>query len=84
MTLTASEIQALINALPARMTEAGLRLPKASLEFRANGLPGVSLQWQRLTGVGHETTAYRWFPADTAQEAIDAAVRFVTEFPAAE
>jgi hypothetical protein len=79
VTLTATDIQTLIDALPARMSDKGLRVPRAALEFRAGAVPGVSLEWRR----GPSST-YRWFPAATAQEALDAAVNFIAALPAAE
>lgn len=80
--MNTTDIQTLINALPARMADKGLRQPEVSFRLVANERPVAVLCW--LKGTETYNYAYQHCNADTPQGALDAAVKFIAELPSAE
>lgn len=82
MTMNTTDIQTLINALPARMADKGLREPDAEFDIKANANPCVLLRWKQ--DKGYSDTHYEFLRADTPAEALDKAVKFIADLPSAE
>lgn len=80
--MNTTDIQTLINAMPARMSDKGLRKADASFRIDANSQPCVLLIWHRPKGI--TDNHYEFLRADTPAAALDAAVKFITALPSAE
>ncbi|UOK71682.1 hypothetical protein [Ancylobacter polymorphus] len=82
MSMNTTDIQALIDAIPARMADKGLRQPDGEFCIRANSTPSVMLKWWKQNGISN--THYEFLRADTPAEALDKAVKFIAAMPSAE
>lgn len=80
--MNTADIQSIINALPERMSEKGLRQVDAEFDIKANAQPLVILKWWQEKG--YTNTHHEFIHADTPAAALDAAVKFITELPSAE
>lgn len=81
---TIDDIYAAINPLPAKLSAKGKVKPSVSFEMEANAGICICLKWQKFGTYREWDNEYEWCRADTFEEALAEAVKFIDGLPSAE
>lgn len=75
------EIQARLDAMPAKMSAKGKATPSATFSLEGNSQPKVYIRWNPKPSDPFAPNIYEWFKGETIGQQLDAADAFIEAMP---